>query len=66
MGKFIPYALKSAMEADIQALMDQGHIQVSSLEWNAEIVLVKKNNSHSRLCVDYQALNAKTNFITYL
>jgi len=59
--RFIPYAVRPAVEADVQALMDQGHIRVSSSEWNAPIVLVKrKDNSHPRLCVDYRALNGKT------
>jgi len=59
--RFIPYAVRPAVEAEVQALMDQGHVRVSSSEWNAPIVLVKrKDNSHPRLCVDYRALNAKT------
>lgn len=48
------------MEVEVQALMNQGHITVSLSAWNAPIFLGKrKDNLHPRLCVDYQALNAK-------
>jgi len=64
--RFIPYALRPAVEAEVQALKEQGHIRVSSSEWNAPIVLVKrKDKSHPRLCVDYRALNSQTKLEFY-
>lgn len=43
---FIPYAVQPAVEAEVQALVDQGDISISSSEWNAPIVLVKRKKCY--------------------
>ena len=44
----------------IEKLSNQGVIEPSVSEWSAPPVLVRKNRSELRYCIDYGSLNAKT------
>lgn len=51
----IPFALKAAVEQELDRLEAQGILQrVSSSEWAAPIVVVPKKNGQIRICGDYK------------
>ncbi|CAK1597720.1 unnamed protein product [Parnassius mnemosyne] len=48
------------VRAKVKDLLDAGIIRESQSNYASPVVLVKKNNGDSRLCIDYRALNAIT------
>ncbi|NJR75965.1 MAG: hypothetical protein HC773_24885 [Scytonema sp. CRU_2_7] len=57
----IPIGLEEEVDHMIDNLIEAGVVEPSTSPWNFPIVVVKKKNSDNRMCVDYRALNAKTN-----
>ncbi|GFX77154.1 retrovirus-related Pol polyprotein from transposon 412 [Trichonephila clavipes] len=55
----LTYAEKQIANKHIEEWLEQGIIRPSSSEYASPIVLVKKMNGDSRLCVDYRQLNRK-------
>ena len=56
----IPPARRQEMEKAVGDLLAQGVIERSSSPWSSAVVLVKKKDGTTRLCVDYRALNDVT------
>ncbi|MCI94408.1 retrotransposon-like protein, partial [Trifolium medium] len=48
------------LKSQIEDLLSKGFIRPSVSPWGAPILLVKKNDGKSRLCVDYRKLNKAT------
>ncbi|CAH2235236.1 jg10488 [Pararge aegeria aegeria] len=59
-----PYRLsrseQSIVKSKVDELLDAGIIKESESSYASLVILVKKKNGDSRLCVDYRALNAVT------
>ena len=56
----IPPARRQEMEKAVRDLRAQGVIEKSNSPWSSAVVLVKKKDGSTRLCVDYRALNDVT------
>lgn len=59
-----PYRLshkeQEIVQTKVRELLDAGIIKESESNYASPVILVKKKNGDSRLCVDYRALNAIT------
>jgi hypothetical protein len=55
-----PPALKDEIEAQVDAMLQQGIIQPSTSPFNSPMLLVRKKDKTWRFCVDYRYLNALT------
>jgi hypothetical protein len=55
-----PPALKDEIEAQVDAMLQQGIIQPSTSPFNSPMLLVHKKDKTWRFCVDYRYLNALT------
>lgn len=53
-------AEKTEVDRQIRAWLDEDIIQTSNSDYASPIVLVKKKNGETRICVDYRKLNAQT------
>ncbi|KAI8510371.1 hypothetical protein Bbelb_112870 [Branchiostoma belcheri] len=51
---------KELIRQELDKLTSLGFIEPSNSPWGAPIVLVKKKNGDTRMCVDYRALNSVT------
>ncbi|XP_047469564.1 uncharacterized protein LOC125025584 [Penaeus chinensis] len=58
----IPIHLKSHFEAEVDRLLEQGIIQLSSSPHSSPVVMVKKSDGSYRMAIDYRAVNSVTNF----
>ena len=56
----LPFSKREEVDREIQRLLDCGLIEPSKSPWAAPIVLVKKKDGSSRLCIDYRMLNNVT------
>ena len=56
----IPRGLEEDVGRYVNELKEAGIIRESNSPWNFPIVVTKKKNGDIRMCVDYRALNAKT------
>lgn len=56
----LPQAQQEEMERQVKALAKAGIIRPSTSNWGSNVLLVKKQDGTSRMCVDYRELNAKT------
>lgn len=56
----LSYVEKSEVREMIQELLEKGIIKPSDSPYASPIVLVKKKNGDTRMCVDYRALNKLT------
>ena len=55
--RLVPFALKTAVEAELDRLLSLGIIEpVNYCEWAAPIVIVSKRNGNLRLCGDYNVM----------
>ena len=55
-----PPKLKDEIEAQVQEMLSQGLIQLSSSSFSSLVLLVKKKDGSYRFCVDFRHLNALT------
>ena len=60
-----PERLKSELHAQIQEMLENGIIRLSSSPWSSPVLLVQKKNGKYRMCVDYRKLNEKTRKDSY-
>lgn len=56
----LPFSERAKVREIISELLSNGVIRESQSAYSSPIVLVRKKNGDSRLCVDYRALNKKT------
>jgi hypothetical protein len=55
-----PQLLKDEIEAQCQAMLEQGIIRASTSPFSTPVLLVRKPDDSWRFCVNYKALNNKT------
>lgn len=55
-----PKVFRDEIEKTIAGLLESGHIRPSCSPFASPVVLVKKKNGTTRLCIDYRPLNKKT------
>lgn len=55
----IPYAVRSAVRAEIQNMIDMDIIEPSESPYASSIVVAKKSDGSKRICVDFRNLNKK-------
>ena len=48
---------QETIDKTVEELLAQGIIEVSESEWSSPVILVKKKDGSSRMCVDYRKLN---------
>lgn len=53
-------AVQKSVDEEIERMLSMGVIEVSQSSWSSPIVLVKKSNGKSRLCLDSRKLNDVT------
>lgn len=58
----LPFATRTAVEEEVQTMLNQGIIERSNSEYNAPVVLVSKPDGSYRFCVNYKKLNTITRF----
>ncbi|XP_043276015.1 uncharacterized protein [Venturia canescens] len=56
----LSYAEKERVQEIVNKLLEKGIIRPSESEYASPIVLVKKKNGETRMCVDYRTLNKMT------
>jgi hypothetical protein len=56
-----PRRFKDEIEKAIKELLAMGHIRPRNSPFASSVVLVLKKDSTMRMCIDYRALNKKTN-----
>ena len=61
-GYPIPHAMRPAMEAELNLMIDMNIIEPSTAAYSSPVVLVKKSDGSTRVCVDYRRLNRITVF----
>ena len=60
-----PVALRSAIDSEVQTMLQQGVIQPSFSPWSSPVVMVKKKDGSWRFCIDYRKLNGATHRDAY-
>ncbi|XP_069970993.1 uncharacterized protein [Penaeus vannamei] len=58
----IPIHLKPHFEDEVDQLLEQGIIELSSSPHSSPVVMVKKSDGSYRMAIDYRAVNSVTNF----
>ena len=58
----VPYSLRESLKKDIADMMKMGVIRESTSPYASPVVVVKKKDNTSRVCVDYRRLNKLTVF----
>ena len=56
----IPIGLRAEVKRQLDEMLEQGLISMSTGTWSSPIVLVRKKDNKWRFCVDYRKLNAIT------
>ena len=56
----IPFALHEKVDHLVKEMLEQGVVTPSKSLWGSPVVLVAKKDGNTRICVDYQRLNAVT------
>lgn len=56
----VPCSLYPEVKAYLEELLNKNFIQKSKSHYSSPVVCVRKKDQSLRLCVDFQALNAKT------
>jgi hypothetical protein len=56
----LPFASKEIHEREVQSMLKLGVIEPSSSPYSAPVVLVKKPDGSTRVCIDFRALNKIT------
>lgn len=52
--------IQETVEAEIEKLLEKGHIEPSTSPWCSPLVIVSKKNGEKRVCVDFRTLNRHT------
>ena len=55
-----PIHMREVVDEQVQELLNQGVVEPCYSSWAAPLVLVKKKDGSTRICVDYRALNEVT------
>ena len=58
----LPYAVREAVDKEIDSMLELGIIEPSTAPYASPIVVVKKADGSNRICVDYRKLNKITIF----
>ena len=56
----LPMAKKSAMEDEVEKMLNEDIIQPSESPWSSPVVMVTKKDGSCRFCIDYRKLNGLT------
>ena len=54
----VPVSQRKQVEAQLERLLSQNIIRVSSSPWHSPMVLVKKKDGDIRICIDFRSLNS--------
>jgi len=58
----LPYVMRSAVDEEVDSMLELGIIEPSTAPYASPIVVVKKPDGSNRFCVDYRKLNKITIF----
>ena len=58
----LPYALRETVDKELDSMLASGIIEPSTAPYASPIVVVKKSDGSSRICIDYRKLNNVTIF----
>ena len=58
----LPYAMREAVDKELDSMLASGIIEPSTAPYASPIVVVKKHDGSSRICIDYRKLNNVTIF----
>ena len=58
----LPHAMRETLNREIDSMLAMGVIEKSSAAYTSPVVMVKKPDGSTRVCVDYRRLNSVTVF----
>ena len=56
----LPFSKKSALEDEVDKMLEEGVVRPSESPWSSPVVMVTKKDGSCRFCIDYRRLNGVT------
>lgn len=61
----VPHAYREEVKRQVSEMLEEGAVELSTSNWAAPIVLVRKKDGTLRFCVDYRKLNSQSRVDPY-